>query len=358
MPRAYGRVTRFARRTDDRISTPKIEKIVARLMFTGGAIRAMRNENGLPMSYGAANVFNKILAKYYALPTSNLTLVQFAILEKRSLHRELYAARSSEIQARKERYDRARITNALRGGSTKRLVNPGEFIELPITIKHPHSDRLVSNPSVVKAISHDYWSNLYQHNEPPDIPKPWLTTPSVLEIKQRTALDPFLWPRLASLADFRALLRKGTPRPAPGRDGWEKWVVKNLPDQVLSIVLKLHNYIVANASFPGKIKDMWLTMFHKRGLRVDLTNWRGLLISNFLANSPMSWLNFNLVPYVARLRILPDTQVATQQGVQTESDVFGLQNGLAPAQTGFFGLGLGFWCRAKPKPGRSACKPV
>ncbi|KAJ7164514.1 hypothetical protein C8R46DRAFT_1177069 [Mycena filopes] len=50
---------------------------------------------------------------------------------------------------------------------------------------------------------------------------------------------------------------------------------------------------------------------------MDLTNWRGLLISNFLANSPMSWLNFNLVPYIARLRILPDTQVATQQGVQT-----------------------------------------
>ncbi|KAJ7228423.1 hypothetical protein GGX14DRAFT_530225 [Mycena pura] len=31
----------------------------------------------------------------------------------------------------------------------------------------------------------------------------------------------------------------------------------------------------------------------------------------------MSWLNLNLVPYIARLRILPDTQVATQQGVQT-----------------------------------------
>ncbi|KAJ6470322.1 hypothetical protein C8R45DRAFT_937232 [Mycena sanguinolenta] len=41
-----------------------------------------------------------------------------------------------------------------------------------------------------------------------------------------------------------------------------------------------------------------------------------------------------------------------------ESDVFGLQNGLAPAPTGFFGLGLGFGCRSKPKPGRSACKPV
>jgi hypothetical protein len=31
----------------------------------------------------------------------------------------------------------------------------------------------------------------------------------------------------------------------------------------------------------------------------------------------MSWLNFNLIPYIAHLRILPDTQVAMQQGVQT-----------------------------------------
>ncbi|KAF7352008.1 hypothetical protein MVEN_01163000 [Mycena venus] len=34
-----------------------------------------------------------------------------------------------------------------------------------------------------------------------------------------------------------------------------------------------------------------------------------------------------------------------------ESSLFGLQNGLAPAPTGLFGLGLGFECRSKPKPG-------
>ncbi|KAJ7702817.1 hypothetical protein B0H17DRAFT_1157412 [Mycena rosella] len=42
----------------------------------------------------------------------------------------------------------------------------------------------------------------------------------------------------------------------------------------------------------------------------------------------MSWLNYNLVPYIARLRILPDTQVATQHGVQTRdlmSYLFGIK---------------------------------
>ncbi|KAJ7854791.1 hypothetical protein B0H13DRAFT_1642207 [Mycena leptocephala] len=325
--KAYGRVARFTRRTNDRISTPKIEKLVARLRFTGGAIRAIRNPNDAAMSFGALTAFNCILNDYYATTNPDLTLLQFAILAKRQLHRDLYAARTAEIRARKERLDRARITSALRGGSTKRLVNPGEYIELPITIKHIHSDRLVSDPPRVKEITREYWSDLYRHEPPPDIPKPWLTTPSVLEIKQRVANDPFLWPRMATLADFRALLRKGTPRPAPGRDEWEKWIVKNLPDQPLAIVLKLHNYIVANASFPGNLKDMWLTMFHKRGLRMDLSNWRGLLISNFLANSPMSWLNFNLVTvYALKRDQMKGFDYLSPQGMYDAVDAYGLPN--------------------------------
>ncbi|KAJ7694633.1 hypothetical protein B0H17DRAFT_931520 [Mycena rosella] len=58
-------------------------------------------------------------------------------------------------------------------------------------------------------------------------------------------------------------------------------------------------------------------MFHKRGLQTDLSNWHGIFLSNFLANCPITWLNLLLTPYVAKHRILPDTQVTTQQDVQT-----------------------------------------
>ncbi|KAJ7713589.1 hypothetical protein B0H14DRAFT_2644743 [Mycena olivaceomarginata] len=44
--------------------------------------------------------------------------------------------------------------------------------------------------------------------------------------------------------------------------------------------------------------------------------------------------------------------------VQQESALFGLPNGLAPAPTGLFGLGLGFGCRSKPKPVCRLGKPV
>lgn len=39
--------------------------------------------------------------------------------------------------------------------------------------------------------------------------------------------------------------------------------------------------------------------------------------SNFLANAPMTWLNFSLISYASAKMILPDTQVAAQPGVQT-----------------------------------------
>ena len=61
------------------------------------------------------------------------------------------------------------------------------------------------------------------------------------------------------------MLRRGNHHPAPGPDKWEKWCVKNLSNDTLSLVVDLHNYQVMNSVFLGNIKDMWLTCFHKQG---------------------------------------------------------------------------------------------
>ena len=179
------------------------------------------------------------------------------------------------------------------------------------------SGKLLTSPDQVKAETRRYWEKLYARQPIPHMEKPWLTTKSVKTVHDHVLANPFQWPRKASLSDFRALIRKGNARPSPGPDGMEKWCVKTLSDFSLTPVLELHNYMTLNSCFPGNTKDMYLTMFHKRGLRTDLNNWRGLMISNFLANSPMTWLNYLLTPFIAINSILPDTQVATQQGVQT-----------------------------------------
>ena len=178
-------------------------------------------------------------------------------------------------------------------------------------------DELITEPNTIKGVTREYWSKLYKQQDTPDVPKPRLDTPSVTEVRSRVRQEPFEWPIPASVADFRAKLRKGNHRPAPRPDEWEKWCVKNLSDDALSLVVDLHNYQVMNSTFPGNIKDMWLTYIHKRGIRTNLLNYGGLMLSNFLANSPMTWLNYKWVPYAAKMKIIPETQVATNQGVQT-----------------------------------------
>jgi len=50
------------------------------------------------------------------------------------------------------------------------------------------------------------------------------------------------------------------------------------------------------------------------------------MLTNFLANSPMAWLNFHLTPYLRRKGIIPSTQVACQQGTQQRDLISFLNN--------------------------------
>jgi hypothetical protein len=223
----------------------------------------------------------------------------------------------SEIYMRAQASDKKRVISTLRGASAKKLTSMDNYFGMPTALNSADSDTLVTDPETVKSVTREYWSKLYAQQNTLDVPKPWLSTPSVITVQKRVEKEPFQWPVPSGIADFRAMLRRGNHRPAPGPDEWEKWCIKNLSDSALSLVLDLHNYEVMNSKFPGDIKDMWLTYLHKRGIRTNLLNYRGLMLSNFLANSPMTWLNYKLIPYVAKLNIIPETQVATQQGVQT-----------------------------------------
>lgn len=314
----FGRTKVFSR-SDKKITSPAIREIVSKIRHIGGAISILKGTN-MNASYGSRRAYESLSHQYSLLPArSEPSLLKYLINIRKSYYSDLYAARKSEIWDRAKRQDLGKISGVLSGGSSKKLLGgSSKFISLPTALVSPQDpDVLVTDPGGVAELIRNYFLNLYERSPPPDKPKPWLSTPSVIRVRDKVKEDPFVWPVMATLPDFRAMLRKGNPRPSPGPDGWEKWCVKNLSDRVLQLVLDLHNYSVMNARFPGNLKDAHLTYFHKRGIRTNLSNWRGLIISNFLANSPMTWLNYRLSPYAARLGIIPDTQVATQPGVQT-----------------------------------------
>ena len=312
----FGKTKHYVRQ-DARITNPAIRRIACDIHLIGGAIHFEKLNCLAQLSPRALAIYNHAAVDHTQSDRS-LSLLQCLTLQRKMLSKALFAERSKEIIRRAKQEDRKRITNALKGGSMRKLIQTDEFIPFPLAVNDlDQPERLVCNPEGVKKTTQEYFRWLYDHSQTPDMPKPWLLSPSVTKVCQHVSSDPFIWPRKASLADFRAMLHRGNHRPTPGPDGWGKWTIKALSDKALSLVVDLHNYKVMNAHFPGDIKDMWLTMFHKRGLRTDLSNCRGLLLSNFLANSPMTWLNQCLICYSSEKRILPDTQVAAQPGVQT-----------------------------------------
>ena len=313
----FGRKTPYIKQRDA-VTNKQIKDIVRTLHTIGGAIRFEKSGRTAHISLKATHVYCCAASDFRCNQGSTDTLLQFLTKERRLLHKRLFTERSKEIILRAKFSDKSRISAALKGGSTKNLVQSYPFIPLPLVVNDVDDpEKLICDPEGVKSSTREYFTRLYDHSGVPELPKPWLTTPSVADVKDHVKGDPFIWPRRASLGDFRALLRKGNSRPLPGPDGWEKWVIKSLSDDALALVLDLHNYQVVNSRFPGDIKDMWLTMFHKRGIRTNLSNWRGLLLSNMLANSPMAWLNCCLIQYSSEKGILLDTQVAAQPGVQT-----------------------------------------
>ena len=313
----FGRKSPFIKRKNV-ITNRQIKDIVKGIHAIGGAIRFEKSRHTAHISLKAIHAYRCTVADFHCDLGSDDTLLQFLAKRRRALHKSLFAERSKEIVLQAKLFDRNQISAALKGGSTKKLVQSYPFILLPLVVNDLDSpEKLICDPEGVKMTTRDYFTRLYDHSRVPDLPKPWLTTPSVVNVRDRVGSDPFVWPKRATLTDFRAHLWRGNNRPLPGPDGWEKWIIKSLSDDVLTLVLDLHNYQVMNSRFPGDIKDMWLTMFHKWGVRTNLSNWRGLLLSNVLANSPMVWLNCCLIQYSSEKGILPDTQVAAQPGVQT-----------------------------------------
>lgn len=90
------------------------------------------------------------------------------------------------------------------------MVFAEDYIGLPTADNVlDRSGDIVTEPDKVKGITHYYFQELYHHNNPPDLPKPWLSPPSVTTVKNNVAQDPFIWPRLANVDDFQTMMRCG-----------------------------------------------------------------------------------------------------------------------------------------------------
>jgi len=237
---------------------------------------------------------------------------------RRSIAKLRYQAEKSELTRRQQNTERARIGTTLRGASAKRLY-PDRFHSagLPVALLDASAPgSFITTPSGIRDATRNYFLGLFSRQQRAPVNKPWLDTPSITEVRARLMQTPFNWPQPLTISDLRALLRKGKTRPAPGPDRWEKWQLRLLSDSALTLVADLLNYHIVRSRFPPCIKSSTLSTLHKRGSRLDLTNYRGVCCSNLLVNLSFAWLNRLLLPYLADHLVIPEGQIATQPGVQ------------------------------------------
>ncbi|GBE80306.1 hypothetical protein SCP_0300210 [Sparassis crispa] len=249
---------------------------------------------------------------------SHPSFLEFLIATRCTLNKLRYREEHKELQRRATQAAKGQINAVLLGGSCKKLYHSSyDSFGPPLALASEHDPtNFITGPDEIKSHTRAYFTTLFAQQDRPPMPKPWLTTPSIVQIRTQTSHDPFHWPQPMSLDDLRLLLRHGKPRPAPGPDGWEKWWVKALHDFSLQLVLDLLNFEISHSHFPDTVKPCTLSTIYKRGPRTMLSNYREVCCSNLLLNMPFTWLNLLLGPYLAKHHILPPGQVATQPGIQ------------------------------------------
>nr|VWO97891.1 Cytochrome P450 3A13 [Ganoderma boninense] len=228
-----------------RPSTPHIRQIVLEIRHVNQLIASLRQ--GYFLTFIACHEWAiQYLSGFHSQPQSppswhhdhNPAFQSYLTSLRRSLQRLRFRAERDELDRRATRSSKACIDAALLGGSTKRLfVHAHDTDGPPAALQHPHDPlTFVTGPEDIKQSTVRYFTELFRQTPRAPSAKPWISSPSVQQIKARTAEHPFLWPQPLTLPDFRSLLRKGNPRPAPGPDLWEKWCIKSLSDDSLTLV--------------------------------------------------------------------------------------------------------------------------
>jgi hypothetical protein len=199
---AFGYVKPYRGNASRLVTSAPIRRIMSQIKSVCGAIHMANNPEG-DVSVNSILLYNKSHREFQRDPNGHDNLRSYLVQIRKKLYKDLYRERMEVVTAHAKEADQKRIAGALYGGSTKRLVNAQEYIGLPMAVNVlDESGDVVIQPEKVKDITRDYFQELYHHNDPPNVPKPWMQSPSVTDVKDRVSCDPFIWPKLANVNYF------------------------------------------------------------------------------------------------------------------------------------------------------------
>ena len=204
----FGRMKPFKPRTNN-ITNTKIKGLVFSLRTLGGTIGLEKSDMEAHVSLKARQMHQSLYLEYLHREDqadNDSPFLTYLQRRRRLMYKNLYRERTQEIALRANQEDRMRIVDALRGGSTRKLFSQ-PFIPLPMVVNSlDDPSTLICDPQGVKDETRKYFEKLYDHSNVPVMEKPWMITPSVTEVRNHVLDDPFIWPRNATLTDFRAMI--------------------------------------------------------------------------------------------------------------------------------------------------------
>ena len=198
----FGRVKRNKHAVNQFVTSHRIQRIQSDIRHLGGALRMTQENFSGEVSAISLRVYQRYYLMFQTDPGKLTNFRSFLVAQRQILYKRLYNERMSEIYARAQVTDKRRVTNALLGGSAKKLMSTREYIGMPTVLNHADGDTLVTDPEMVKSVTKEYWSKLYTQQDTPDVPKLWLSTPSVVAVRERVEKEPFQWPVPSNIADF------------------------------------------------------------------------------------------------------------------------------------------------------------
>ncbi|KAK4700819.1 hypothetical protein P7C70_g5424, partial [Phenoliferia sp. Uapishka_3] len=234
-----------------------------------------------------------------------------------------YAAKKAEIHARAAERRIKDLQAILAGQSASKVLGHEESTCLqPRVLQDPDDPtKILTSKEDIHNATRRAFNARFTHDPIPRAQedKFWMKSKKSQEFRAGSLKDPMIWPPTegVSLADIDGFLDRGNNRPSPGPDGWEKWPIKYLPEEMLEILRLLVDYITRTNYFGDGLNDLlFLTLWKNKGTMINLNYFRGIGLGNLLHQMAVTVFTTTFKKYCWRRGFLPPTQGAANAGLQ------------------------------------------
>lgn len=157
---AFGHVKPYRGNAGRPVTSPSIQRILSQIRSVRGAIRLANNPEG-EVSINSILLYNKSLREFQRDPNGQEDIRGYLVQLRKKLYKDLYRERMEVVTTRAREADRKKITGALLGGSTRRLVVAEEYIGLLTAVNVlDGSGDVVTEPEKVKEVTREYFQEL------------------------------------------------------------------------------------------------------------------------------------------------------------------------------------------------------